>query len=457
VATQVIEVGLDISCDCLLTELAPIDALIQRAGRCARWGGEGQIVVYYMEEPAPYPKELFEKTHQYLPAISGKRLSWGIEKKVVDEVLGDFLKDRLGPEAAAQAFGYLAEAAFKGKPALAEKAVRGERTSVQITIHDDPWSLGRDLRCLPQVSVPLSRIGWLRSQGARLWWAAFMENEDYVDSPELESLTGSRKPLAPWGLYVVDPNWASYSEDEGLSLGKPGVSFSPKERPQEAAHEPRRRWQEETWTEHARNVVREYETNFRDETLIRKLARLCKVPEVELEGAVRFMLVAHDLGKLNKKWQEGVGGSDERPLAHTSKETSHKLPPHATVSAYILQDFLRETWGKTLGQALALAIAHHHSARSVHVPAYRMIDGWLEILSKVALELACLRVPLDSLEKLGKDTAGPVLNLKMAPFEKPRTYTCYVLLVRWLKLSDWRATGEGEDAILRFQDRFRSF
>ena len=37
VATQVIEAGLDISCEQLHTELCPMNALIQRAGRCARF------------------------------------------------------------------------------------------------------------------------------------------------------------------------------------------------------------------------------------------------------------------------------------------------------------------------------------------------------------------------------------------------------------------------------------
>lgn len=41
IATQVVEAGLDISAPLLLTELAPVDSLIQRAGRCARWGKQG--------------------------------------------------------------------------------------------------------------------------------------------------------------------------------------------------------------------------------------------------------------------------------------------------------------------------------------------------------------------------------------------------------------------------------
>jgi CRISPR-associated endonuclease/helicase Cas3 len=45
VATQVIEAGVDISAGCLITELAPWPSLVQRFGRCARYGGIGRVVV----------------------------------------------------------------------------------------------------------------------------------------------------------------------------------------------------------------------------------------------------------------------------------------------------------------------------------------------------------------------------------------------------------------------------
>ena len=45
VATQVIEAGVDISAALLMTELAPWPSLVQRFGRCARWGGTGRILV----------------------------------------------------------------------------------------------------------------------------------------------------------------------------------------------------------------------------------------------------------------------------------------------------------------------------------------------------------------------------------------------------------------------------
>ncbi|NLT69005.1 MAG: CRISPR-associated endonuclease Cas3'' [Acidobacteria bacterium] len=45
VATQVVEAGVDISADCVITELAPWPSLVQRFGRCARYSGNGQVIV----------------------------------------------------------------------------------------------------------------------------------------------------------------------------------------------------------------------------------------------------------------------------------------------------------------------------------------------------------------------------------------------------------------------------
>lgn len=45
VATQVVEAGVDLSAAVLVTELAPWASLVQRFGRCARWGGMAQVIV----------------------------------------------------------------------------------------------------------------------------------------------------------------------------------------------------------------------------------------------------------------------------------------------------------------------------------------------------------------------------------------------------------------------------
>lgn len=70
--TQVIEAGINISADLVITELAPADSLIQRAGRCARFRGEeGMFVITDVENNEPYPKELVEKTRDSLNSYQG--------------------------------------------------------------------------------------------------------------------------------------------------------------------------------------------------------------------------------------------------------------------------------------------------------------------------------------------------------------------------------------------------
>ena len=68
VATQVIEISLDISCDVMYSELAPPDALGQRAGRLNRkgkkWGNEieHKLKIYLPENNLPYDESLMNKS-----------------------------------------------------------------------------------------------------------------------------------------------------------------------------------------------------------------------------------------------------------------------------------------------------------------------------------------------------------------------------------------------------------
>ncbi len=70
VSTQVLEAGIDFSAELLLTELAPADSLIQRAGRCARYTGEsGKMIVFPVEDEKghlPYEKEHLSKAFDWL-------------------------------------------------------------------------------------------------------------------------------------------------------------------------------------------------------------------------------------------------------------------------------------------------------------------------------------------------------------------------------------------------------
>ncbi|MFN4261699.1 MAG: CRISPR-associated helicase Cas3' [Gemmataceae bacterium] len=73
VATQVVEAGVDISAGCLVTELAPWPSLVQRFGRCARYGGSGQVVVVDLrknpDDAAPYQPEELESAWETIQQL----------------------------------------------------------------------------------------------------------------------------------------------------------------------------------------------------------------------------------------------------------------------------------------------------------------------------------------------------------------------------------------------------
>ncbi|ROL57231.1 CRISPR-associated helicase Cas3' [Bacteroidetes/Chlorobi group bacterium Naka2016] len=70
VSTQVLEAGIDFSAELLLTEIAPADALVQRAGRCARYEGErGEMIIFPIEEDRghlPYENQHLVKALEWL-------------------------------------------------------------------------------------------------------------------------------------------------------------------------------------------------------------------------------------------------------------------------------------------------------------------------------------------------------------------------------------------------------
>lgn len=97
VSTQVVEVSLDISFDLMITECAPIDALIQRFGRINRKRTKETIGKYkpiYVITPPdeksnalPYDLEILTRTYQALP--NGKLIKERNAQQMIDSVYTD--------------------------------------------------------------------------------------------------------------------------------------------------------------------------------------------------------------------------------------------------------------------------------------------------------------------------------------------------------------------------------
>lgn len=92
ISTQVLEAGMDISANILYSVTTSVDSLIQRAGRCTRWGGNGRVVVFEMEDNI-YDKEIVDKTRQTVIDMGGEAFTWKIQKQMINKVLNGFYKD----------------------------------------------------------------------------------------------------------------------------------------------------------------------------------------------------------------------------------------------------------------------------------------------------------------------------------------------------------------------------
>ncbi|MBW1716486.1 MAG: CRISPR-associated helicase Cas3' [Deltaproteobacteria bacterium] len=94
VSTQVCEVGLDISCDVLITECASADALVQRVGRLVRWGGIGQVfIIRPMGEDKCIDENEWGIAYPYVDKNNGQESKFsGIKKGEFAGIVWEYLK-----------------------------------------------------------------------------------------------------------------------------------------------------------------------------------------------------------------------------------------------------------------------------------------------------------------------------------------------------------------------------
>jgi CRISPR-associated endonuclease/helicase Cas3 len=153
VATQVVEVGLDISVQVLHSENAPVNSLVQRAGRCARFERQqGRVIVYPLvpgEEgkPAstlPYAAAQCDATWQALEQFSGHVVGFREEQQLVNIV--HTADDLVLLERYEEHRGEIQEAithSLRTSERTNSELIR-DVAQVQVVIHNDPDSELKD-------------------------------------------------------------------------------------------------------------------------------------------------------------------------------------------------------------------------------------------------------------------------------------------------------------------------
>jgi CRISPR-associated endonuclease/helicase Cas3 len=473
VSTQVVEAGLDLSSEHLHTELCPMNALVQRGGRCARFAGEtGTVHVYPLpaEERAWLPygdlhaeDETLTKTRDVLSNVGAGNLHPQYAARWVQEVhatederaLREGWWSRL-----LTCLQRIEQSAFHRDPKRVADLIRGEDTdSVRVIINE---AARRPESPEQRESLNLSRRSLYRlfqNGGQNLGWHWDGASDEDPWKP-LERPSDISKTYA----VCVCPSVAAYDDEIGLRLGVAGTEQSPARQDLRA----------EPWKDHAFRVAEEAQRRLEREHWQNGLLgngfheRYALTAEA-LSNAVKTCALLHDFGKLQDVWQRWAEAAQRAqlptyqhkvPLAHTDfnpdsredREREHSLgirrPAHAPASTYYGRAFfvhllatVPDNQRAYVASACAAAVLAHHGGwwlADVELNPPTLWPGWkgtlLDTVGSVPGENELASLRRYRVDKLLEATTGPDSLAEWWPL--------VAYLTRTLRLSDQRATAE---------------
>jgi CRISPR-associated endonuclease/helicase Cas3 len=353
VATQVVEAGIDITCDVLHTDLCPPSSFIQRIGRCARFEGErGQIFIHPVESSSPYSGAEEEMKRLAVHFDKEKEITPEVERAVCN----------LSEESDRQAI-----ARFRQASSSTVDQVRVERNYAAYAemirnINNVNVAIGTS----PEQQYRFISVAQSKFQGSGTYAglpATFVEID--FDRKVLRRVARTTEKLRGSDFILLDPDAIGYEPEVGFMIGEPRGE----QHFLDSTARTRRR--NEYTQEHAEPYHEHLETLMKYRPVCQWMVERLADHVGGLERAnylADFVIWAHDLGKLNVAWQRAHGVPENRvPIAHSGRDfpRQRQPPAHAWVSAWSVRRFLWDqlligTRFQHLHRPVFWALADHH-------------------------------------------------------------------------------------------------
>ncbi|HOL16175.1 MAG TPA: CRISPR-associated helicase Cas3' [Bacillota bacterium] len=470
VGTQVVEAGMDFTVDQLYSELAPINSLIQRAGRCARYGGEGTVTICPVSSYPPYSKEDMDATAALLSRLSGKVFDWQQERDAVNAVLGAKEAGILSSYRNLYRRRGKVNQALDGELSSAREELIRDVHSVNVVLTDKPEKIQLAHGSWPEtLSVPVSSMHSfykkMSGTGAGEWIIKVpyvnesSGEEDYTVRFNWREIN-EQAMLSSW-LLAVNPKYACYSDELGLVLGKPGCGMAVRYRYLEKRT--RYCYRVETYLEHMRHVLEQYESQEEKYLCsILLLARQLAISENTLKKAIKIALIMHDTGKLTldwqnkaRKWQEQKtpGRLPVTPLAHTDYDPSidrysPKFSNHAVEGAYAVSDYLFDLFcglEEGIAACILTAIARHHTGHASKLDHFILDNAAVETLNRCLIQegFPAVKNLLDKPDEVARGGEFSRLFISACNEDDSKWLPFYWYIVRRLRLADQAGTAKG--------------
>ena len=497
VATQVIEAGMDISCDTMHAEISPINSFLQRAGRCARFENEyGDIFVYdvlNIEEKEriseleqtdedkqeirklnnkyrPYDKDLCNTTIQQLKTI------YFLDDKKCATLINTILSVNeaiITNNMAANTFNSdKIEESWRDCDKKHYRETIRDIQSIELVLID--LENCTDSKIVPwqyeTISVyKWSFIGWVEKLNEnRLseddWIFAKAESNgnsqfDFVWEDE-NKLILKRLDVDEiknyYDVVFVDNRYFDYSADCGFMVRlNTNKNVSPLKNKDYCSTEAFS-YKKDTFYEHNKGLINCFEKEFRSkyEFTFKELSRLWG-DGFDWEKLIKMVLCYHDYGKLNNNWQKPMLDYQRKKLndenyyevlAHTDYDGSsdvalgkecriNKKPPHAGIGAMHIYDIIFDNYNENeeLTRAMSSAILKHHSTDSSSFCSFEIRKTVIKDLNRLLSELGFEKEPIADVKESGD-------NLYDCECANARERLLYFIMVRILRLCDQKAT-----------------
>ena len=487
IATQVIEVGLDITCQSLHTEVAPASSVLQRAGRCARFPDErGEVYVYDVPlhkrgEPnySPYTSDgertLCQNTWEAFSTCDGEVLDFSREQNLIDQVHTSEDQKLLQEmsEEESRIWEQMTRAIAMGDNSVRRDLIR-KIDSRTILVHEAPENLKNPFAVEGfslwhgTVKGKFAELETWRQEKHLDWALKYLdegaEEQDDCRLPHYRwDRVDSERDLEKAFVFVVHPSIVTYDDRQGFRFDKNGGGYTSQRAELLEKQRENYTYNLESYAEHIQKMIDIYQLNLAEKLdyAARKLEEKAGFPKGGIDRAIRLAIALHDLGKLEKRWQAWVRAYQKeicQPLddptfmaVHTHMQTPEheaaarrvrlERPPHAGEGAIagvkIAYEVLEQNKG--LQQAVTTAVTRHHSARAKSFGEYCLHDATLtalqDALSAVGLapnaaQLWLAQTPRVSLEKY---------ILQNPPDSPYFDWIAYFFIVRTLRLVDGKS------------------
>ncbi|MBD3341058.1 MAG: CRISPR-associated helicase Cas3', partial [Candidatus Lokiarchaeota archaeon] len=483
-STQVIEVGLDISCNVMHTEISPINSFLQRIGRCARWGGLGKIFVYEIpgkkNKYLPYDEDLCKLTFSSLSSMNENSIDYFNSQQLIQDVLGNYEKKifeeilNLSPIRKSE----IENCWRSGGKENARNLIRNIQ-SVNVVLLPKDFST-ESLYQYNSISLnPYSLISKIRKRienievdipeyTLKLEESTFIEfGEDYNEYKKLTVIDFEN--IAYENIIALNSNLVGYSHEYGLDFdnhfGYRSRTLTLKDKFQYTIFK-------DTYDQHITWMLEIFNEQFFNQILfVAKKVQEKKYGNVNIIDLIKFIIIMHDYGKLDLTWQKIVNeyqkqkieaGNNYRPeyLTHTdfdpnsendklimkstfSKLNKNRKPPHAGigafVGAYLLPKLLsleNNSENQSLIKIILTTIMRHHAAFTTNCPAYKISPTAVEMVNRIMAS----HIPnftFDYVESTPVSKSGcHELSTSLIQFNNSLENFLYFIFVRILRLCD---------------------